>query len=257
MLRSFAHQLASRTTASYTHGAHQMRTMASGKRVAVVLSGCGVYDGAEIFESVFTLNQLSKLGVKTQCFAPDKPQMHVVNHLAGSPNEGETRNVLQESARIARGNITDLKELKSTDYDAVIFPGGFGAAKNLSDFGVKAPDYTVYPEVEAVIKDFHSAGKVQGFMCIAPTLPAKVLGNGVELTVGSDKESEEWPYAGASGAIEAKGAKHVAKPLNEALVDMKNKIVTSAAFMCALNIDDVSKIEESVVATVNKVVEMS
>eukprot|EP00392_Amoebophrya_sp_AT5.2_P007658 g7673.t1 len=241
-----------------------MSRAASNKKVAVVLAGCGVYDGSEIQEAVFTLNALSKKSVEFMCFAPNVPQMHVIDHTQGEPMDGETRNVLTESARICRGKIADLKHLAADSaYDAVIFPGGFGAAKNLCDLAVKGPEVTLNSEVERVVKDFHANGKPMGFCCIAPGIVAKALeGKGVEVTMGGETEGEEWPYtfavilifwyAGTCGAVKALGGTHVEKPLAEAHVDGKNKVVTSAAYMCGTAA--IHEIEESVVAMVDKTV---
>uniref|UniRef100_A0A3Q1G2M8 Si:ch211-153b23.5 n=1 Tax=Acanthochromis polyacanthus TaxID=80966 RepID=A0A3Q1G2M8_9TELE len=160
------------------------------KRVAVILSGCGVYDGTEIHEASAVLVHLSRAGAKVQMFAPNADQMHVVNHCEGKPTE-EKRNVLQESARIARGDVTDLAKLDVSAFDAAIIPGGFGVAKNLSDWAVKNKDCTIQPHVEKLIKDFHKAGKPLGMCCISPILAAKIL-PGCELTVGQDKECEKW-----------------------------------------------------------------
>uniref|UniRef100_A0A8D1F1Y0 ES1 protein homolog, mitochondrial n=1 Tax=Sus scrofa TaxID=9823 RepID=A0A8D1F1Y0_PIG len=172
-----------------------------GARVALVLSGCGVYDGTELHEASAILVHLSRGGAKVQIFAPDVPQMHVVDHAKGQPSEGETRNVLAESARIARGKIADLARLSAADHDAVIFPGGFGAAKNL-------------------------------LCCIAPVLAAKVL-RGVEVTVGHEQEEGgKWPHAGTAEVIKALGAKHRVAEVTEAHVDRRNKVVTTPAFMC-------------------------
>merc|ERR1712187_827826 len=130
------------------------------------------------------------------------------NHAKGEPVDGASRNVLEESARICRGNVKDLASLEAKDFDAAIFPGGFGAAKNLSDLAVKGPDVTLNADVDRVIKEFCKAGKAQGFCCIAPALAAKAL-QGVEVTVGSDQESASWPYAGTTGAIAAVGSKRI------------------------------------------------
>lgn len=208
------------------------------KHVAVVLSGCGVYDGTEIHESSAVLVHLSRARADVSMFAPDKPQMHTVNHLKGEPSE-TPRNVLEESARIARGKIQPLSDLKVSEFDAVIFPGGFGAAKNLSSFAVDGPAMNADKETERVLKDFHGAKKPIGLCCIAPVLAAKVI-NGCEVTVGSDKEEGgKWPHCGAAGAVEAMGAKHVVKPVSESHVDVKNKIVTTPAFMCETAIHEV------------------
>uniref|UniRef100_A0A8D1XEC0 Glutamine amidotransferase class 1 domain containing 3 n=1 Tax=Sus scrofa TaxID=9823 RepID=A0A8D1XEC0_PIG len=179
-----------------------------GARVALVLSGCGVYDGTELHEASAILVHLSRGGAKVQIFAPDVPQMHVVDHSKGQPSEGETRNVLAESARIARGKIADLARLSAADHDAVIFPGGFGAAKNLSTFAVDGKDCKVDRDVERVLREFHGAGKPIGLCCIAPVLAAKVL-RGVEVTVGHEQEEGgKWPHAGTAEVIKALGAKH-------------------------------------------------
>lgn len=230
--------------------------MSSEKRVAVVLAGCGVYDGSECHEAVFSLNHLSKLGCKVQCFAPDIPQMHVVNHITGQPAEGETRNVLVESGRICRGQCLSLVDLKAADYDAIVIPGGFGAAKNLCDVAVKGADMTVNPEVERVVKEFHAAKKPLGFCCISPTIAAKVLGShGVELTLGQETKGEAWPYADTVGAIKAVGATHIPKQLNEVHVDSKNKVVTSPSYMSGTG--KMHEIEESIVLMVAKTVELA
>ncbi|XP_072289571.1 glutamine amidotransferase-like class 1 domain-containing protein 3, mitochondrial [Eucyclogobius newberryi] len=200
------------------------------KRVAVILSGCGVYDGTEIHEASAVLVHLSRAGAKVQMFAPNVDQMHVVNHCVGKPTE-EKRNVLQESARIARGEVTDLAKLDASTFDAAIFPGGFGVAKNLSDWATKNKACTIHPEVEKLVKAFHKAGKPLGMCCIAPILAVKLL-PACEVTVGQDKECEKWPYAQTAGAVKDLGCKHVNKEVEEAHVDVKNKLVTTCAFMC-------------------------
>ncbi|CAL8355563.1 unnamed protein product [Merluccius merluccius] len=200
------------------------------KRVAVLLAGCGVHDGTEINEASATLVHLSRAGAKVQMFAPNTDQMHVVNHCEGKPADGK-RNVLQESARIARGDVKDLVKLDVTAFDALIIPGGFGVAKNLCDWAVKGKDYAIQPQVEKLIKAFHKAGKPQGMCCISPVLAAKAL-PGCEITVGQDKECEKWPFAGTAGVMKEMGCKHVNKNVGEAHVDVKNKLVTTSAFMC-------------------------
>ncbi|MBV98719.1 ES1 protein mitochondrial, partial [Eschrichtius robustus] len=184
------------------------------------------------------LVHLSRAGAEVQIFAPDIPQMHVIDHTKGQPSEGETRNVLTESARIARGKITDLAKLSAADHDAAVFPGGFGAAKNLSTFAVDGGDCKVNKDVERVLKEFHQAGKPIGLCCIAPVLAAKVL-RSVEVTVGHEQEEGgKWPHAGTAQVIKALGAKHCVTGcssitcVHEAHVDQKNKVVTTPAFMC-------------------------
>ena len=209
---------------------------------AVILAGCGVYDGTEIQESTAILFSLSKRA-NVQCFAPNINQMHVINHTNGDEMKEETRNVLVESARICRGNIKDIKELKATDYDCALFPGGFGAAKNLSSYAVDGAKMKVNDEVEKVVKDFHANSKPLGFTCIAPVIAAKVLGKecGVELTVGNDTNNDngDWPYAATAKAMEEMGAKHVIREPTQAHVDEKNKVVTAPAYMYNGEPDDI------------------
>ncbi len=167
------------------------------KKVAVILSGCGVYDGAEIHEAVLTLLALDRAGVQIQCAAPDVEQIHVVNHLTGKEVSNEKRSVLVESARIARGEIKAVSKLQASDYDAVILPGGFGAAKNISNFAVKGDQAIVNPDVARFLEQAHQAGKPLGFACIAPAIAAQLFGpKGVRFTIGNDeatgKALEKW-----------------------------------------------------------------
>ena len=155
------------------------------KKIAVILSGCGVYDGAEIHESVITLLRLDQRGAQVQCFAPDIPQLHVVNHLTGEEMP-ESRNVLVESARIARGEVKDIKQANAEEFDALIVPGGFGAAKNLSDFAVKGAECSVNPQVLALAEAFAVAGKPVGLICILPALAAKISGSCVTRVIHLD-----------------------------------------------------------------------
>eukprot|EP00088_Acartia_fossae_P040892 TRINITY_DN4263_c0_g2_i1.p1 TRINITY_DN4263_c0_g2~~TRINITY_DN4263_c0_g2_i1.p1 ORF type:complete len:255 (-),score=68.00 TRINITY_DN4263_c0_g2_i1:2-766(-) len=204
---------------------------AAGHKVAVVLAGTGVYDGTEVHEAAAVLAALTKNGAEPVMFAPDKPQAHVVDHTAGSEMAQE-RNVLKESARIARGAVSPLTDLKAADVSAVVIPGGFGAAKNLSDFGFKGADMSVDAEVERILTEFHSAGKPQALCCIAPILAAKVLGkSGVTLTLGNCGSESDWPYQGSIEAAKSFGANVELKNVDEVCVDSKNKVVTSPAFM--------------------------
>nr|XP_039254838.1 ES1 protein homolog, mitochondrial-like [Styela clava] len=199
-------------------------------KVAVVLSGCGVYDGSEVHEASACLVHLSRAGADVSMFAPDIDQMHTIDHTKGEPMK-VNRNVLVESARIARGNVQALSEIKPDSFDALVLPGGFGAAKNLCDWAVKSEKCTVNKEVESTIKAFHSQKKPIGFSCIAPVLAAKCLPN-VEVTVGhTESEGGKWPYAGTAAGIETCGARHIVKEVTEAYVDTVNKVVTTPAFM--------------------------
>jgi enhancing lycopene biosynthesis protein 2 len=195
------------------------------KRVAVVLSGCGVNDGSEVQEAVLTLLALDLAGVQYQCAAPDKAQADVINHLTGEPMD-EQRNVLVESARIARGNIVPLAEIKADDYDAVFLPGGFGAAKNLSTYAIQGVNATVDQELTRVLREFHRAGKPVGAVCIAPMALASVFADTdprVSLTIGTDK--------GTADDLKTLGGMHRDCSVSEFIVDEKNKVVTSPAYM--------------------------
>lgn len=197
-----------------------------GKKVGVVLSGCGVFDGAEIHESVITLLALDREGAEVICCAPDIPQMHVVNHLSGDESEGELRNVLVESARIARGEIKNVADVSSSDVDALMLPGGFGAAKNLCDFAVKGAECEVNPDVARLIREVYQDAKPIAAVCIAPALLAKVLGeDGAQVTIGNDADT--------AAAIESMGALHVGCPVDEFVVDQQRKLITSPAYMLA------------------------
>ncbi|QJR80992.1 isoprenoid biosynthesis glyoxalase ElbB [Alteromonas pelagimontana] len=198
------------------------------KKVAVILSGSGVFDGTEIHEAVLTLLAIRQHGGQYQCFAPDKSQLHVVNHLTGEEVVGESRNVLVESARIARGEIKPVTECKEEDFDAIILPGGFGAAKNLCTFATKGADCSVDEDVMAVCKAFAEAGKPAGYACIAPALAAAVYGNNVKLTIGDDE-------ATAAG-INKLGAQHVNCQVDDIVVDTEVKLVTTPAYMLAQDI---------------------
>jgi enhancing lycopene biosynthesis protein 2 len=215
------------------------------KKVAVILSGCGVYDGAEIHESVLTLLRLDQRGAQVQCFAPNIPQLHVVDHLSGD-EMSESRNVLVESARIARGKIKDLREAKAEDFDALIVPGGFGAAKNLSDFAVSGAQCTVNPEVLRVVQGFASAGKPVGLMCIAPAMAAKIYGAGVVCTIGTDADT--------AAALGQMGAEHQDCPVEDIIVDERRKLVTTPAYMLA---ESISQAASGINKLVDRVLELS
>lgn len=199
------------------------------KKVAVILSGCGVYDGAEIHESVITLLRLEQRGAQVQCFAPNIAQMHVINHLTGEEMP-ESRNVLVESARIARGEVKDLLEAKVEDFDALIVPGGFGAAKNLSTFAVEGANCSVNPDVLALAEAFADACKPVGLICISPALAAKIYGPGVVCTIGSD--------AGTAATIKKMGGTHEECDVHDIVEDTQRKLVTTPAYMEAKSISE-------------------
>jgi len=216
------------------------------KKIGVLLSGCGVKDGAEIHESVLTLLAIDRAGAQAVMMAPNN-QLDVVDHITGQAT-GEKRNVLVESARIARGNIKDIAQVKASDLYALILPGGYGAAKNLSDFATQGPQAKAHPEVARLIKEVYVAKKPIGAICIAPATIAAILGKEIQptLTIGTD--------AGTAQALEAMGAKHQTCPVREFYVDEKNKIVSTPAYMLAERIGEAA---EGIEKLVKKVVELS
>ena len=207
------------------------------KKIALVLSGSGVYDGSEIHETTLSLYAISKNGGTYQIFAPNIDQHHVVNHLTGE-EMNETRNVLVESARIARGDIKDLAEFNANDFDAILFPGGFGVAKNLCSLAFDGANCKVNSVVEKVIKEMHAASKPIAALCIAPALIAKVI-TGSEVTIGSDEGTVE--------AIKAMGSYHKQAGHAEVVIDTKNKIVTTACYMLDATIAQIGEGTENVV----------
>lgn len=201
-------------------------------KVAVILSGCGLMDGSEIHEATCTLLNLDKQGIAYQCFAPNQEQTKVVNHFTHQIMDGEKRNVLVEAARIARGNIKDLRDFNTIDFDAVIFPGGSGAIVNLSDFGTKGATCRINSDVARIITDCYESKMPIGAICIAPVLLACILGKyGVTLTVGS--------ACAAANAIEQTGAKHKICAADDIVIDSDNLIVTTPAYMLAKSIKEV------------------
>ncbi|RUO35859.1 isoprenoid biosynthesis glyoxalase ElbB [Aliidiomarina sanyensis] len=216
------------------------------KKIAVLLSGCGVFDGSEIYETVVTLLSIERNGAQYQCFAPDKAQMHVINHRTQDINANSKRNVLTESARLARGEIKAIQDLDIRDFDALIVPGGFGAAKNFSDFALKGPDATADEKVVEFCKAFANNQKPVGYMCIAPSLLPFVYGKGVKLTIGNDK--------GTAEALTKLGAEHVDCAVNDIVVDETNRVVTTPAYMLA---NSISEAAEGIEKLVKRVVSMT
>ena len=195
-------------------------------KVAVCLSGCGVFDGSEIHEAVLTLLALDQAGAEYICCAPDKPQKDVIDHAKQTPMMGASRNVLSESARIARGNIKPLSAVEAADIDALIFPGGFGAAKNLCSYAADGANCTVDPGVERLVNNMIEKGKPVGAICIAPAMLARIVGKknlAASLTIGTDKST--------AAAIEKMGARHCECGVTEMVADRKHKIVTTPAYM--------------------------
>lgn len=199
------------------------------KKFAVVLAGSGVYDGAEIHEATLTMLAIVRQGGQYQCFAPNINQHHVINHFTGD-EMSEKRNVLVESARIARGNIKNLKEFDGNDFDAIIFPGGFGVAKNLSNVAFEGANATVNPEVEKAIKQMFELKKPIGALCISPTIIAKVLGD-INVTIGQDKSTID--------IVEAFGANHYETEHGDVVLDEDNLVFTTPCYMLDASITDI------------------
>lgn len=214
------------------------------KKIAVILSGCGVYDGSEIHESTLTILAISKLGAKYNIYAPNIEQFHVVNHLTGEVMN-EKRNVLIEAARISRGNIKPLNELNVNNYDAVILPGGYGAAKNLSNFATDGVNLVVNSELQKVIVEFNNKSKPIGALCIAPVIIAKII-KGAELTIGNDNATAD--------VLNSLGATHKESRVDEITVDLSKKIVTTPCYMLDSNISNIYLGIEKLVA---KIIELS
>ena len=209
-------------------------------KIAIILSGSGVFDGSEIHESVLTLLHLDQANIPYQCFAPTRKQHHVINHLK-SEETPETRTMIVEAARIARGDIKAIESLNTNEFDAVIFPGGFGAAKNLCDFAIKGKDYTVQEDVHQIINSFHQQEKPMGFICIAPMIAAKSIPN-VTVTIGNDQET--------ANVIESVGSTHQICDVTNVIIDQKNKVISTPAYMLATRISQASKGIEKLVQSI-------
>jgi len=207
-------------------------------KVGVILSGSGYLDGSEIREAVLTLLALEKVGIDYECLAPDVEQMDVVDHLTGSAVSGVTRNVMQEAARIARGAVRATGRADAGQFDGLVIPGGYGAAKNLCNFATAGPDCEVEESVARLVNDSHALGKPIGFICIAPAIAARLI-PGVKLTIGTD--------AGTAAALEKMGANHVECFSDSFVVDDAQMVLSTPAYMCDASIPQIAHgIEEMV-----------
>ena len=210
-------------------------------KIGIVLSGCGVNDGSEIHEAVITMLELDKAGADMLLMAPNIDQLHVINHATGEEMD-DSRNVLVESARISRGDIEDIAVVTSENVDALIFPGGFGVAKNLSDYAMAGVECSVNPDVLRLSREVHNEGKPIGAICIAPAIMATILSGKTELTVGFDEQT--------ASDIDAMGAKHVLCPVDEIVVDKEKKVVSTPAYMEAKSIKEAALGIEKLVAEI-------
>jgi len=207
------------------------------KKLAIILAGCGVYDGAEIHESVMTMYAVTKNGAEYQLFAPDIAQHHVVNHLTGA-EMAETRNVLIESARIARGNIRPLSDLDLREFDALVFPGGFGVAKNLCSYAFEGADCTVNPDIIHIIREAVSLRKPIGALCISPVLLARIMGD-VTITVGPDEGDAE--------NVKAMGAKHIATSHGDVIVDRNYRLYSTPCYQLGSTIVQIAEGTDNII----------
>jgi len=210
-------------------------------KVGLVLSGCGVNDGSEIHEAVITMLELDKAGAEMVLMAPNIDQLHVINHATGEEMD-DSRNVLIESARISRGNIEDIAGVTSDNLDALIFPGGFGVSKNLSDYAMSGMECSVNPDVLRLSREVHNDQKPIGAICIAPAIMAKILAGDTELTIGFDEQT--------AADIDAMGAKHVLCPVDEIVIDKEKKVVSTPAYMEAKSIKEAASGIEKLVAEI-------
>ncbi|NRF30625.1 isoprenoid biosynthesis glyoxalase ElbB [Vibrio coralliilyticus] len=215
------------------------------KKIAVILSGSGVFDGAEIHESVLALHAIEKQGASWHCFAPNIEQLHVINHITGEEMV-ETRNVLTEAARIARGNIEDVAKLNAEEFDALLLPGGFGAAKNLTDFAVNGAECSINTHVASACRAFAQARKPAGYLCIAPAIIPMIYDNGVKATIGNDDAT--------ASAFNALGGEHITCEVDDIVFDEEHNVLSTPAYMLAGNI---SQAASGIEKLVSKLVEIA
>ncbi|PFG58423.1 enhancing lycopene biosynthesis protein 2 [Vibrio sp. ES.051] len=215
------------------------------KKVAVIFSGSGVYDGTELHEAVLALHAIEKAGASWQCFAPNIEQLHVINHLTGKEMD-ETRNVLVESARLARGNIDDVARLNPEEFDALLLPGGFGAAKNLTDFAVSGAECSINTHVAQACRAFARVKKPAGYLCISPIIIPMIYEQGVKGTIGNDEA--------VSVTFNQMGGEHIACSVEEVVFDEKHNVLSTPAYMLAEN---VSQAASGIEKLVSKLIEIA
>lgn len=212
-------------------------------KIGVLLSGCGVYDGAEIQESVLTLLSIEEIGATAVCISVDKPQHHVINHLTGE-EMNESRNMMTESARIARGEVTNILDINPADIDALVIPGGFGSAKNFTDWAFNGPDGIILPEVKLLLVNLINIGKPIAALCVSPVVLSKAIeGSNLspKMTIGTDQEKSPYDIQGFSEGLQKTGTSTKMKSIREILVDTENKIVTAPCYMMDASILDIRK----------------
>lgn len=222
-------------------------------KFGILLSGCGVYDGAEIHEATMTMLAIQELGHEYQCISINKNQHHVVNHLNGE-EINQSRNMMEEAARIARGNVVEISDVSPADIDALVIPGGFGSAKNFSKWAFLGPEGEIDSAVKLLIVNMVNVGKPVCALCVSPVVVAKALeGSSIQakMTLGSDQEASPYDIQGFNGGIEAVGAKAEMKTIREVLVDTENKVVTAPCYMMDANILEIrNNVRQAIEATI-------
>jgi enhancing lycopene biosynthesis protein 2 len=213
------------------------------KKIALILSGCGVKDGSEIHESVISMLAIDRAGAQYECLSINQNQLHVIDHLTDQV-VSENRNILVESARIARGEIKDISQVKVKEYDAVILPGGFGAAKNLCSYAFQGEKMEVQEDLKRFLLEMANQSKPIGAICIAPVILARIFGNKAKVTIGNSEQDIK--------NIEAMGATHIKCEVDELCIDSQNKLVTVPAYMLAQSIKEISNGIEKLVDEVLK-----
>lgn len=210
-------------------------------KIGVLLSGCGVYDGVEIQEAVLTLLAIEEVGAEAICISVDENQHHVVNHITGDEMK-ESRNMLVEAARISRGSIHEITTISPADIDALVIPGGFGSAKNFTNWAFSGPEGTINPKVKLLIVNMVNVGKPILALCVSPIVVAKALENSsihAAMTIGSDKEKSPYDIKAFSKGMEAIGAHSEMKSIQEIQIDRENKIITAPCYMLEASILEV------------------
>jgi len=212
-------------------------------KFGILLSGCGVYDGAEIQETVLTMLAVKEIGAEYVCISVDAEQHHVINHLTGE-EMNETRNMLVESARVARGEVTNIREITPADIDGLIIPGGFGSAKNFTKWAFEGPDGAILPEVKLLLVNLVNIGKPVVALCVSPVVLAKALEDAnlkTTMTIGSDLEESPYDITAFAAGLEHTGVIPSMKTINEIHVDEENKIITAPCYMMNADILQVRK----------------
>jgi len=202
-------------------------------KIGVLLSGSGVYDGAEIHESVLTLLEIENLGYEADCIGIDAPQYHVINHLNGETQD-QTRNMLQEAARIARGNIREISTVVPADIDALVIPGGFGSAKNFSSWAFNGPEALIRPDVKLLLVNLYNVGKPIVALCVSPVLLALAFEDmpiGQQLTIGSSTSPSPYQIADFQKGLQSKGVLTQECTIDEICIDEVNRIITAPCYM--------------------------